>query len=72
MPHLGRFIPGKKNPVAIVQEAEWAPSQGLSGGGAEISPHTGIRWPHCPARTDESYFMKRVIFVTFILHDKQI
>ena len=44
----GQFTPGK-DPVPIVQEAEWAPGPAWTG--AENFAPTGIRSPDRPARS---------------------
>ena len=51
-PHPGRFTPGK-DPVPIVQEAEWAP--GSVWKGAENLAPTGIRSPDRPVRSESLY-----------------
>jgi hypothetical protein len=51
-PRSGRFTPGK-DPVPIVQEAGRA--TGLVWTGAENLPHTGIRSPDRPARSQSLY-----------------
>ena len=52
MPRPGRFNPGK-DPVPIVQEAEWAPEPVWAG--AENLVRTGIRSPDRPARSESLY-----------------
>jgi hypothetical protein len=51
-PRPGRFTPGK-DPVPIVQEAEWAPGPVRTG--AENLASTGIRSPDRPARSESLY-----------------
>jgi hypothetical protein len=43
--------PKGKDPVAIVQEAGWAPRAGLEGAD-NLAPSTGIRSPDRPARSE--------------------
>ena len=52
-PRPGRFNPGKRQPVSIVQEARWAP--GLVCMSAETLPPTRIRSPDCPALIESLY-----------------
>jgi hypothetical protein len=51
-PRPGRFTPGK-DPVPIVQEAEWAPGPGWTFA-KNLAP-TGIRSPDRPARSQSLY-----------------
>ena len=46
---LGRYLPPGKDPVPIVQEAEWAPGPVWTG--AENLAPNGIRFPDRPARS---------------------
>jgi hypothetical protein len=50
---VARYTPGK-DPVPIVQEG-WVGPQGRSGRMRKISPHTGIRSPDLPARSESLY-----------------
>jgi hypothetical protein len=49
-PRPGRFTPGERDPVPIVQEAGWAPGPVWTC--AKNLAHTGIRSPDRPARTE--------------------
>ena len=51
-PRPGRFTSGI-DAVPIVQKTGWVP--GPVWAGAEISPHTGIRSPDRPARSESLY-----------------
>jgi len=53
-PRPGRSLPPEKDPVPIVQEAEWAP--GMVWTGVEnLAPHTGIRSSDRPARSQSLF-----------------
>ena len=52
-PRPGRFTPGK-DPVPVVQEAGWAPGP-VWMGAENLAPHTGIRSPDRPARSESLY-----------------
>jgi len=48
----GRFTPGNRDPVPIVQDSGWAPGQERTGAG---NVPTVIRSPDCPARRESLY-----------------
>jgi len=52
----GRSLPPGKDPVPILQEAEWAPEPVLTGG--ENFAPTGIRFPDRPARSQSLYRLR--------------
>ena len=49
----GRFSPGVRDPIPIVQKAGWAPTT-VRTGAANLAP-TGIRSPDRPARSESLY-----------------
>ena len=55
-PRPGRFTPGERDPVPVVQEAGWAPGHVWTG--AENLAPTGIRSPDRPARSESLYRLR--------------
>jgi hypothetical protein len=55
-PRPGRFTPGERDPVPIVQEAGWAPGSVWTTA-ANLAP-MGIRSPDRPARSESLYRLR--------------